>query len=237
MKCWFNSICDAFYIIRKLRLTSKQLINRMISGKNTTTVSYGIILLAAGASTRLRKPKQLLLYQGKTLLQHSIHEAVKTNASIIITVLGAHADFVIKETANQPIEVILNNNWNEGMASSIRCGIKYLQEKKPEVNAAIIMVCDQPYVTTKLLHDLVIKYQETGKPMIASSYENNQGTPALFDKTIFASLSELKGDVGAKRLMKENQGLVELVNFPLGEIDIDTKEDYDSLPLPLRRRG
>lgn len=200
-------------------------------------VSYGIILLAAGASSRLGKPKQLLLYQGKTLLQHGIQEAAATGAKPIIAVLGANADFLIKETANQSIEVILNKDWSEGMASSIRCGIKHLQAMEPEVDAAIIMVCDQPYVTTKLLEDLVKKYQETRKPIIASSYENNQGTPALFDKTIFAALLELKGDVGAKRIMKANPDLVALVNFPLGNIDIDTKEDYNSLPLPLRRRG
>jgi molybdenum cofactor cytidylyltransferase len=192
-------------------------------------VSYGIILLAAGASSRLGKPKQLLLYKGKTLLQHGIQVAVDTGSKAIVAVLGANADFLIKETANQAIEVILNKDWNEGMASSIRCGIKYLQEKEPEVDAAIIMVCDQPYVTTQLLTDLVIKYQATGKPIVASSYENNQGTPALFDKTIFAALLELKGDVGAKKIMKENSGIVELVKFPLGNIDIDTNENYEEL--------
>lgn len=200
-------------------------------------VLYGIILLAAGASSRLGRPKQLLLYQGKTLLQHGIQVAIDTGTKSIIVVLGANTNFLIKETANQSIEVILNEQWKEGMASSIRCGIHKLLERAPELNAVIIMVCDQPYVTTKLLNDLMIKHQETGKPIVASSYENNQGTPALFDKTIFASLLELKGDVGAKRIMKANPDLVALVNFPLGEIDIDTEEDYNGLPLPLRRRG
>jgi len=208
-----------------------------IKDDNPPPVTYGIILLAAGASSRLGRPKQLLVYEGKTLLQHGIQVAIDTGIKSIIVVLGANVDFLIKETANQPIEVILNGQWAEGMAASIRCGIQHLIETAPEVNAAIIMVCDQPYVTTKLLHDLVLKYQETGKPIIASSYKNNQGTPALFDKTIFASLLALKGDVGAKRIMKANPDLVALVNFPLGEIDIDTEEDYKGLPQPLRRRG
>lgn len=203
--------------------------------QNTPPVSYGIILLAAGASSRLGRPKQLLLYQGKTLLQHGIQVAVDTGTKSIIAVLGANLDFLIKETVNQSIEVSLNEQWEEGMASSIRCGINKLLETAPGVNAAIIMVCDQPYVTTKLLKDLMMKYQETGKPIIASSYRNNQGTPALFDKTIFASLLELKGDVGAKRIMQANPDLVALVNFPLGEIDIDTEVDYESLPQPLRK--
>jgi len=203
-----------------------------ITDHDQPSVSYGIILLAAGASSRLGKPKQLLLYQGKTLLQHGMQEANGTGAKTIVIVLGANADFLIKETASQSIEVILNTEWNEGMASSIRCGINKLLEIAPGIDAAIIMVCDQPYVTTKLLEDLVKKYQETGKPIIASIYEDNQGTPALFDKTIFASLLELKGDVGAKRIMKANPDLVALVNFPLGNIDIDTEEDYNSLTPP-----
>lgn len=204
---------------------------------NQPPVSIGIILLAAGASSRLGKPKQLLLYEGKTLLQHGIQIALATGSECIIAVLGANMDFLTKETANQSIDVVLNNEWNEGMASSIRCGVNHLLAKAPHVAAAIIMVCDQPYVTTTLLKDLVTKYQETGKPIIASSYKNNQGTPALFDKTIFASLLDLKGDVGAKGIMKANPDLVALVNFPLGYIDIDTEEDYNGLPLPLRRRG
>jgi molybdenum cofactor cytidylyltransferase len=218
-------------------LTNFEFINKMYNTTNKQApVSYGIILLAAGASSRLGKPKQLLSYEGKTLLQHGIQQAVATGATPIIAVLGANADFLIKETAYHGIEVILNPQWNEGMASSIRCGIKYLQDRKPDVHAAIIMVCDQPYVTTQLLNDLVENYQATRKPIVASSYANIQGTPALFDKTIFAALLELKGDVGAKKIMKENPGMVELVNFPLGNIDIDTKEDYESLPLHLRRR-
>ena len=208
-----------------------------IKDDNPPPVKYGIILLAAGASSRLGRPKQLLVYEGKTLLQHGIQMAIDTGIKPIVAVLGANANFLIKETANQSIEVILNDQWEEGMAASIRSGIQHLIETAPEVNAAIIMVCDQPYVTTKLLKDLVIKYQQSGKPIIASSYKNNQGTPALFDKTIFTSLLELKGDVGAKRIMKANPDLVALVNFPLGEIDIDTEEDYKGLPLPLRRRG
>ncbi len=177
------------------------------------------------------------MYNGKTLLRHGVQVAIDSGVIPIIAVLGANADALIKEIEYKEVQVIINREWNEGMGSSIRCGLQKLLDIAPEVNAAILMVCDQPHVTAKLLMELVAKYQETVKPIIASSYENSMGTPALFDKTIFAALMALKGDSGAKIIMKENPDWVGVVNFPLGNIDIDTEEDYEGLPLPLRRRG
>ncbi len=91
------------------------------------------------------------------------------------------------------------------------------------------MVCDQPFLSSALIEKLVSEYRHSGKPIIAASYENNAGTPALFDQTIFSKLMELKGDIGAKKIIKENPGEVSTVDFPLGSIDIDTAADYERL--------
>jgi len=192
----------------------------------------GIVLLAAGASSRLGKPKQLLLYKGKTLLQQGVQVAIDSGEKPIVAVLGANAELLMKQLDTEAIVLAINEKWAEGIAASIRCGLQKLFEIAPAVNAVIIMVCDQPFVTAKLLNDLVAKYLETGSPIIASKYENGLGTPALFDKTIFASLLLLKGDAGAKRIMNENPERVSVVNFPLGNIDIDTEEDYGALTRP-----
>lgn len=165
-------------------------------------------------------------------MQHGVQVAIDTRIKPIITVLGANAGMLMKEVENKEVQVIVNNLWTEGMASSIRCGLKKLLEIAPGADAAIFMVCDQPFVTSKLIEELVAKYKETGKPVIASYYENSMGTPALFDKTIFAALLLLKGDTGAKKIMKENPHQVTTVNFPLGNIDIDTNEDYKRLLKP-----
>lgn len=203
-----------------------------ISGNKHTPGSYGIILLAAGASSRLGKPKQLLLYNGKSLLHHGMQVAVDTDINPIIVVLGANADLLMQEVEDKAAVVVVNKEWNEGIAASIRCGLVKLLEVVPGLEAAILMVCDQPFVTLQLLKDLVAKYQASGKPIIASSYENSVGTPALFDKTIFAVLLALKGDAGAKKIIKENPDWVSVVPFPLGNIDIDTEEDYKALLSP-----
>jgi molybdenum cofactor cytidylyltransferase len=197
--------------------------------ENSLLISYGIILLAAGQSARLGKPKQLLKYKGKTLLEHSLQIAIETKLQPIVTVLGANADLLKKSIEPSNTEIVINQAWSEGMASSIRCGMEELIRINPTIAGIIIMVCDQPYVTVKLLTDLVEKHEHSSKPIIASSYKNNIGTPALFDKTIFALLLSLKGDSGAKKIMKSNPDWVEKVNFPFGEIDIDTTGDYDLL--------
>jgi len=197
--------------------------------ENSLLNSYGIILLAAGQSARLGKPKQLLNYKGKTLLEHSLQVAIETELQPIVTVLGSSAHLLKKSIEQFSTKVVINEQWSEGMASSIRCGMEELIKITPTIAGVIIMVCDQPYVTPKLLTDLVKKYKYSLKPIVASSYNNNIGTPALFDKTIFALLLSLKGDSGAKKIMKSNPDWVETVHFLFGEIDIDTTGDYDLL--------
>ena len=197
--------------------------------ENSLLNSYGIILLAAGQSARLGKPKQLLNYKGKTLLAHSLQIAIETQLQPIVTVLGANLDTLKQSIEPTNTNIVINQEWSEGMASSIRCGIEELVKIAPSIAGIIIMVCDQPYVTAKLLTDLVEKHEDSSKPIIASRYNNNIGTPALFDKTIFALLLSLKGDSGAKKIMKSNPDWVETVNFLFGEIDIDTTGDYDLL--------
>ncbi|MEO5889427.1 MAG: nucleotidyltransferase family protein [Ferruginibacter sp.] len=189
----------------------------------------GIILLAAGSSSRMGKPKQLLLHNDNTLLAHAAQVAIDTGIKPVIAVLGANAGVLEKEIADKDVAVVINDAWSEGMASSIRCGLEKLLEILPEVAVAIILVCDQPFITGKLLKALAAKYQKTGKPIIASNYDGVMGTPALFDKTIFPALLSLTGDTGARKIMKENPGQLEIINFPLGNIDIDTDADYDNL--------
>lgn len=203
-----------------------------ITGKNEIAGKLGIVLLAAGASTRLGKPKQLLLYEGNTLFQNGVQVAIDSGVKPIVAVLGANALLLMKQIKNEAVQLVINKNWQEGIASSIRCGLEKLLEICPGATAAIIMVCDQPFVTPKLMNDLAANYLETGKPIIASKYENILGTPALFDQTIFAALLALKGDIGAKKIIMEHVDLVSAVEFPMGNIDIDTGNDYDKLLNP-----
>lgn len=184
-----------------------------------------LLILAAGASRRLGRPKQQLLFHNQTLLNRIIGTAIALNAGPVVVVVGEDADRQLSEN----IIVVPNPEWTEGMASSIRIGIKTLQTDFPSVETVIIMVCDQPYVSTDLLQEMIDHYKENRKPVIACTYADTIGTPVLFHKEIFPELMVLRGDKGARVLINKESHRLGLVNFPQGNIDIDTEEDYERL--------
>ena len=188
----------------------------------------GLILLAAGASTRLQQPKQLLPYQDKNLLQHSIQTALAAPVSFVMVVSGAYAGPVL-EPHDDRLEFVANSDWKEGMGSSIRCGLSVFLTNHPETERIILMVCDQPFVSATLLQDLVEKSTKENKHIVACSYGNTIGTPVLFTKKFFSRLAGLKGDEGAKKIVLENMDQTVVIPFPEGEIDIDTMQDYENL--------
>ena len=198
--------------------------------KNSNGFHFAIIVLAAGASNRLGRPKQLLKYKEKTLLQHILDIAKKVNTHPVVAVLGANRDLIAKEIADDKnIHTIINENWSEGIASSIRAGLNALQQIDPACHGTIFLVCDQPHITSSLLTDMIKMQHHTGKPIVACSYSDTIGTPVLFHKTLFPELLTLKGDAGAKKIIKKHSGSVATIPFPKGQIDIDTETDYEAL--------
>ena len=191
--------------------------------------SCGIIILAAGSSGRLGRPKQLLPYKNKTLLQYLIDEAKNSIARDIIVVLGANTEAINATLKTDTIHIAINKDWKEGMASSVRCGMNQLQKINPSADAAILMVSDQPFVTTALVNELINTYSKTSKLIVTSSYDNTTGPPALFHKTLFPELLELKGDFGARSIVQKYADNVATILFPQGSIDIDTIEDYNKV--------
>ncbi len=185
----------------------------------------GIIILAAGSSSRLGTAKQALNYQGQTLLQRAVQTALDSDAEAVAVVLGANAEILQNTIADQPVHVFLNPDWEEGMASSIRCGINELQKAAPHLTSAILMLCDQPYIDTSLVNQLIQK--ASANKIVASAYNGTVGAPALFDCSFFPALLSLSGHEGAKRILLDHTDAVISIPFPLGAIDIDTIADYD----------
>ena len=191
--------------------------------------SCGIIILAGGASSRLGQPKQLLQYHGQTLLDHSVNEAANAKADAVVVVLGKNADLFKDEIDKENVRVVVNKDWAEGMASSVRLGLDTLLNSKPYIDAVIFMVCDQPHISSLVLDELITTQQKTTKQIVTCNYGESIGPPALFHKKYFRELMELKGDIGAKNIIQKNMSDVATVLFPEGKIDIDTKEDYEAL--------
>jgi len=189
------------------------------------TGSIAIIILAAGGSRRLGRPKQLLPYKGRTLLRHAAEVAVTSEAIVKMLVLGSEAERMKKEIHDLPLKLIINNHWNEGISTSIRAAVQALPGS---VEAALFMLCDQPMVSSGLISRMIDARASPGKPIVACEYAGTVGVPALFSRAYFDELSALEGDTGAKRVITTHIQDVFRVPFPEGSIDIDTPEDYDT---------
>ena len=184
----------------------------------------GVILLAAGSSSRLGRPKQLINYQGKTLIQKAIEAAQDSAADDLVVVLGSRSDLIQTGIESKEVPVLFHANWEEGMSSSMQCGLRHLLETS-QVEQVILMLCDQPYVSQGLLDQLMDGKKSSRKGIVASSYAGTVGVPALFDQDYFPELLALKGTEGAKKVILNHQADTFLIDFPLGAIDFDTEED------------
>ena len=188
---------------------------------------HSILILAAGNASRFGSPKQLLKYKDKTFIRRVADVAMTAIGHSLVVVTGAHAAEVEAEISD--LTFVRNEEWQDGMGSSISIGMKAIIELYPASQDVIILVCDQPYVTADLLFQIKEQRQSTGKRMIAAAYNNTIGTPALFDKYYFDELSQLSGQQGAKVLLQQYPDDVATVDFPSGDIDIDTTDDYERL--------
>ena len=189
--------------------------------------SVALLLLAAGASSRMGRPKQLLPYHGRTLLRHAAETALAAGCSPIVLVTGALHDELVNEVADLPIQAAHNCEWQTGMASSIRTGLAAVALVQPA--AVLIMLTDQPLVTPELLKQLLAQQQHTQAPIVAAAYGDALGVPAVFDKSLIPRLLELQGQQGAARLIASLGGAVGRVPFPAGLLDVDTPEQYAAL--------
>jgi len=186
------------------------------------------VIIAAGPSSRLGQPKQNLVYQNKTLLQRTVGTALASGCAPVFVVLGANSQLVKPSIQLQGVCIIDNPDWADGMSSSIKAGVAELM-KNDNIDKTLILLCDQPFVSIQLIADMIKKQKETGKPIIACSYNNTLGVPVLFDKSLFAELLSLNGSEGAKKILKNHPQEIEAIPFEQGGIDIDTPEDYERL--------
>lgn len=193
---------------------------------------YGVIILAAGNSSRLGTPKQLVEFNGTPLLDQAIKAATEAVSGPVIIVTGANREQFGDITETSKVNIAVNQDWEEGMASSIRKGIHTIEQSGKEVDGAIIMVCDQPYCDAAVLKQLIDAQSTTGKAAIASAYSGSIGTPVLFQRELFEELKKLSGDSGAKKLLQSHPNLVSTIPFEKGVIDIDTPEDLQKLQSP-----
>lgn len=199
--------------------------------------NIGIIVLAAGASARMGEPKQLLRFEGETLLRRATNAAFASRCRPVVVVTGARHDEMGDELDATGALVVVNEEWIEGMGSSIRHGIAALEAATAgTAEAAVLMLCDQPFVTGESLNRLLEAHREAASPLVASRYEAQgemtHGVPCLFGRALFPELMNLRGGEGAKSVIMRHASEAASVFMPEAAFDVDTPRDYEAL-----RRG
>jgi len=186
----------------------------------------GIVLLAAGASSRMGTPKQLLKIEGISLIRRAAEHAFDSGCTPIFVVLGASADLIAPELNGLAIEITVNHEWQTGMSSSIRCGLKKLLDANSQIQGVILFLADQPNVTGTSLRRLTTAHTQSGSGLVAASYAGRIGTPALFSRFYFDELLQIEGQGGAKHLLARYATRVLPIDFPEAAFDLDTPQDF-----------
>jgi molybdenum cofactor cytidylyltransferase len=191
--------------------------------------NIGAVILAAGESSRLGRPKQLIEFRGKTLVRRVVDAADEAGCSPIAVVIGSDGKKVAHELEQTSAAIVENETWRNGIGTSIRAGMQSLVERRPGLDAVVLLVSDQPLVEAELIKQVIARHGETGKTIIASGYSRTLGVPALFDRSHFEELLTLPDDSGAKSIILSRRARVVEFPFPQGNVDIDTLADYEKL--------
>jgi molybdenum cofactor cytidylyltransferase len=202
-----------------------------LNGKamSQASIKTGIAILAAGASTRMGQPKQLLSFQGESLLRRCLRTAVGSPFHPVAVVLGANAALIEKELHGLPTIIARNPDWPAGMGGSVATGLEVLLQTDPSLQAAFFLLADQPYLDAQLLLDMAAMLErKPGKLGVVASYGDTIGVPALFSKALFPELLALRGQQGAKSLIYLHKHKLLTLPFPKGQFDLDTPADWQA---------
>ncbi|MEM7186562.1 MAG: nucleotidyltransferase family protein [Bacteroidota bacterium] len=186
-----------------------------------------VLIAAAGTSSRMGKPKQLLPWGKTHLLGHcliTVHTLEGVNS---VTVLGAHFDQISERIADLPTTILHHQQWEQGLGSSISFGIQYIRNHYATVGGVLILLADQPLLTKEFLTELIDRFEPGNEGIVATRYpDGHLGVPALFDVCYFDALSQLSQDRGAKSLIRAHPEKVDVVEGTHHVVDLDTEEDY-----------
>jgi len=191
-------------------------------------MSIGIILLAAGSSSRLGGSKQLLTIGNESLLVRSVKIAISTTAESVVVVLGSNEEIHKKSIDHLPVIIHYNPDWKKGMGNSIKSGLQQHMKNITGLQAVLIMVCDQPLLSSEHVQKLIDTFNESRYEIVASHYSDTFGVPVLLGKNLFQKLLAIEDSEGAKKIISQFKGPMAKVDFPDGSIDIDTLNDYEN---------
>jgi molybdenum cofactor cytidylyltransferase len=186
------------------------------------------VILAAGGSSRMGRPKQLLQFRGRSLLRGAVEAAEAVPVEQVIVVLGCAADQLLPELHGTSATAVLNDNWSEGVSTSLRGGLAAVSS---EARGVFVYPADMPLITPEVLRELMRRQQNSGRPAAMTEAAGVRGVPVFITRSLFPALMIQEGDVGGAQYLRAHPEAVEAVHFPDPDIfrDVDRPEDYDRL--------
>ena len=187
------------------------------------------VILAAGRSSRMGAPKQLLEIEGKTLLRRTTEMVLASDigAGRTSVVVGSHGDQCWRQVEDLPCHRISNHNWEDGLSTSVKESLLFWQAFK-ETHAALFVPCDLPFLSTQHINALLKAYQESGAPLVVSRFAEVLGSPGVFGQELWDEMLRLEGDEGARKIIRRHQDEAIAVEFEGGQFDLDTPQDVEA---------
>ncbi len=186
------------------------------------------LLLAAGGSSRLGRPKQLVEFKGKTLIRRAAEELIGAGCTPVIAVLGADVERSQEALEDLDVEVTINASWESGMGSSIAWGVRSVLAAESVPDAVLISLCDQPLVTAEKLQPFLEAFRRSRAEVVAARYNDITGVPALFAANLYPDLAALTGEKGAREIIRNSPNAL-TIPLPDAAIDVDTLSDLHRL--------
>ncbi|NNK73783.1 MAG: nucleotidyltransferase family protein [Flavobacteriaceae bacterium] len=201
-----------------------------MSEQDPTKASIAILILAAGASSRMGRPKALLNWKGKTLIERVIDLAQSVESSQVMVVLGSDKDKIQKTIRDKSISFVINDNWIMGMGKSISTGVKSIMDQRSNIKGILILLADQPYLSKEILDQLLDIFTSHPNRIAATLYgEERYGVPAIFPAEHFQDLIKLNADQGARDILNDKKIIIHGVKGGDAVFDVDTPEDFKNL--------
>jgi molybdenum cofactor cytidylyltransferase len=186
------------------------------------------VVLAAGGSKRMGQAKQLLPVDGQPMVRRVVQAVCQAGLAQVVVVVGAEGERVARALADLDLEIVHNHAWEQGMSTSLRAGLNAL---RPEIEAALLVLADQPGLTPAMLSAVMDAYRTSRAPIVAPFYRGRRGNPVLFARALFAELGQVAGDRGGRALLVRYEQEVARVDLDDAAIllDVDTRQDYEGL--------
>lgn len=187
------------------------------------------IVLAAGGSSRMGRPKQLLKLQDQTLVRRATLSAIGAGCAPVCVVVGTDAAAISADLSGLSVTISINPHWQDGIGTSLRQGLATITDIAPPVDAVAILLADQPHLSQPVLTNLLTRWQTAARPIAASQYAATLGPPCCLARTVFPAIAALPDNAGAKRLLESAaRDQIEIVDWPDGAVDVDTPQDWQN---------